>query len=42
MRKLTIWWLLALTCISLAGCNTVRGMGEDVQDAGAAIQRATK
>jgi predicted small secreted protein len=30
-----------LLCISfLAGCNTVHGMGQDVQSAGHAIERA--
>jgi predicted small secreted protein len=26
----------------LAGCNTVKGMGQDVQKAGSAIERAAK
>ncbi|WP_079292199.1 entericidin A/B family lipoprotein [Azospirillum brasilense] len=26
----------------LAGCNTVKGMGQDVQRAGSAIERAAK
>lgn len=33
--------LLALAFV-LAGCNTVKGMGQDVQRAGNAIERAAK
>lgn len=35
----------ALFCIAItltAGCNTVKGVGKDVEKAGEAIQRATK
>ncbi|WP_442867273.1 entericidin A/B family lipoprotein [Acidovorax sp. NCPPB 3576] len=32
---------MALACL-LAGCNTVKGMGQDVQRAGNAIERAAK
>ena len=28
--------------VLLAGCNTVRGMGQDVQRAGSAIENAAK
>lgn len=34
MRKLA---LIAVALAMLAGCNTVRGAGQDVQDAGGAI-----
>ena len=40
MNKL-IAALLAATFV-LAGCNTVRGMGEDIQKAGNAIENAAK
>lgn len=33
--------LLALALL-LAGCNTVRGVGQDIEKAGEAIQRSTK
>ena len=33
--------LLALAFV-LAGCNTVKGVGQDVQKAGGAIERAAK
>ena len=41
MKKIATTTLLALAvgCV-LAGCNTVRGMGQDVQRAGGAIERA--
>ena len=29
----------ALAAIALAGCNTVAGLGKDIQKGGAAIQR---
>jgi predicted small secreted protein len=37
---------IALACISLSvfltGCNTVRGLGQDVQKAGAIVENAAK
>ncbi len=41
MRK--TWALLAIvTCVALlAGCNTVKGIGKDIEKGGEAIQRAT-
>jgi predicted small secreted protein len=39
----TIAALLALSfTLALAGCNTLRGMGQDVQKAGTAIEDAAK
>ena len=32
---------IALACL-LAGCNTVKGMGQDVQRAGSAVERAAR
>jgi len=41
MTKFTA--MIALFCtVALAGCNTVRGMGEDIQKAGSAIERSAK
>lgn len=37
----TLAALLALAFV-LAGCNTVKGVGQDVQKAGDAIERAAK
>jgi predicted small secreted protein len=34
--------LLAFALLALAGCNTVRGAGEDIQKAGSAIENAAK
>jgi predicted small secreted protein len=35
--------LIAFTfMLGLAGCNTVRGMGQDIQKAGETIEDATK
>ncbi|MBE2264541.1 MAG: entericidin A/B family lipoprotein [Burkholderiaceae bacterium] len=33
---------LAAAAALLAGCNTVKGMGQDVQKAGAAIEKSAK
>ena len=39
----TIATLLALTfAFALAGCNTVRGAGQDIQKAGSVIEDAAK
>ena len=34
--------ILVLAGVMLAGCNTVAGVGKDVERAGEAIQRSTK
>ena len=39
MKKTATLIVLALSFV-LAGCNTVKGMGQDVQRAGGAIERA--
>ena len=33
---------LALSTLALSGCNTVRGIGQDVQRAGSAVSNAAK
>ena len=40
MRTTTLIALAA--ALLLAGCNTVKGMGQDVQRAGSAIENAAK
>lgn len=36
-------WVSLLVCLTvLAGCNTVRGVGKDIEQAGEAIQKSTK
>lgn len=34
--------LLLATALLLAGCNTVQGIGKDIEKGGEAIQRATR
>ncbi len=34
--------MLVLVGVTLAGCNTVAGVGKDVERAGEAIQRSTR
>jgi len=38
MRKLFTLFCLTLFVSTLAACNTMKGVGEDVEDAGEAIQ----
>ncbi|AVS91867.1 entericidin [Paracidovorax avenae] len=40
--KRTLTFLVLTLAVALAGCNTVKGMGQDVQRAGNAIERAAK
>ncbi len=37
--KMTAGILFALLVVTLTGCNTMRGLGQDVERAGEAIQR---
>lgn len=39
MKKLV--WLMVAAAIALAGCNTVRGIGKDIEKGGEAIQKST-
>jgi predicted small secreted protein len=39
MKNLIAFFALALM---LAGCNTVQGMGKDIEKAGEAIQKSSK
>jgi len=41
MHKLLSLGLLALA-LTLAGCNTVRGIGQDLEKAGAAIEKSAR
>jgi len=34
--------LMIAAALTLAGCNTVRGVGQDIEKAGDSIQKATK
>ena len=41
--KKTLWIALGLVAmVSLSACNTMRGIGQDVQKAGSAIEDAAK
>ena len=41
MKRLN--WIFALVAIfALAGCNTVQGVGKDIEKGGEAIQKSTK
>lgn len=40
MRAVAYLVLCALAIGSLAGCNTIRGVGKDIQAGGRAIERA--
>ena len=41
MRKSTSFIVLSIALV-LAGCNTVKGVGQDIGKAGNAIERAAK
>jgi predicted small secreted protein len=36
------WVTLVLTMLVLAGCNTINGMGKDIEQAGEAVQKSSK
>lgn len=42
MKIIKTLLLLAMTVLALSACNTVQGMGKDIERAGEAIQRSTK
>ena len=33
---------LALIALALSGCNTIRGIGQDIEKAGAAIEKSAR
>lgn len=41
MKRFAMLMLVVWT-VALTGCNTVQGVGKDVEKAGEAIQRSTK
>jgi len=41
MKKIAALFSIALF-FALAGCNTVKGVGQDVQKAGSAIEKSAK
>jgi predicted small secreted protein len=34
--------LITLSLLALSGCNTVRGIGQDIEKAGSAIEKSAK
>ncbi len=36
------WVLVSLAVLGLSGCNTVQGLGEDIQKGGKAIEKSAK
>ncbi len=42
MKKLLLTLLTVSSLISLTACNTIQGIGKDIEKGGEAIQRATK
>ena len=41
MQKLIVFVVLGCAVL-LAGCNTVQGVGKDIEKAGEAVQKSTK
>jgi len=39
---MTKWVILLLAVMVLAGCNTINGMGKDIEQAGEAVQKSSK
>jgi len=42
MKKSSFCVLLIASLLTLSGCNTVKGVGQDLQKAGATIENAAK
>jgi predicted small secreted protein len=42
LRILVYFCLIAFLSVNLSGCNTVRGLGEDMKQAGKALQKVAK
>ena len=42
MKKFALTLLAAVVVLAATGCNTVHGIGRDIEQGGEAIQRATK
>lgn len=39
---MTKWMIAVLAVLVLAGCNTLNGMGKDLEKAGEAVQKSAK
>ncbi|HPR06565.1 MAG TPA: entericidin A/B family lipoprotein [Denitromonas sp.] len=42
MKRLIALIVAAMALVSLSACNTVRGVGQDIEKGGEAIQKAAK
>ncbi|MCI4440777.1 putative small secreted protein [Tibeticola sediminis] len=42
MKSSLLTGVVLMLALALAGCNTIKGVGQDVQKAGAAIEKAVK
>nr|WP_314857979.1 entericidin A/B family lipoprotein [uncultured Undibacterium sp.] len=42
MKKITVLFTLTMIFLSLAGCNTIQGIGKDVKKAGEVVESAGK
>jgi predicted small secreted protein len=42
IQRISVMLLLIATLLGLAGCNTVQGVGKDLEAAGTAIQKSTR
>ena len=42
MKRLIALMMAAMAVVTLSACNTVRGMGQDIEKGGEAIQKAAK
>ena len=40
--KITLATLIASLCFLISGCNTLKGVGQDVQKAGSVLENAAK
>ncbi|WP_148252654.1 entericidin A/B family lipoprotein [Aidingimonas lacisalsi] len=41
MKRGCLAMLLVFLLVVVAGCNTMRGLGEDIEEGGEAVQRAS-
>lgn len=39
---MTKWMAVIVTMVALTGCNTINGMGKDIEQAGEAVQKSSK
>jgi entericidin B len=42
MKKLVFVFFVIVSAVSLSACNTVSGLGKDIEKGGQAIERAAK